>query len=236
MSVKNKNKAIPDNSTQRFLPFSQIRDNVIIMKDDSVRSVMKCSTVNFLLKSEEEQDSIIISFQRFLNSLKNPIQIIVRSTKLDIDWYLSKLNDLAVKQTNPLLQNQTYEYISYLKKLIEVAQIMKKDFYIVVPFDEEENKSIKDDSFLWPIKNFWKSVFKNSIDVLKIKSQLRNYAKMKKWLLDRTNSIKIGLESIWIKSNVIEKWELIKFLTDYYNPNIESYNTIKMDTDYNLIK
>ncbi|PIE85477.1 hypothetical protein CSA08_01825 [Candidatus Gracilibacteria bacterium] len=236
MSVKNKNKAIPDNSTQRFLPFSQIRDNVIIMKDDSVRSVMKCSTVNFLLKSEEEQDSIIISFQRFLNSLKNPIQIIVRSTKLDIDGYLSKLNDLAVKQTNPLLQNQTYEYISYLKKLIEVAQIMKKDFYIVVPFDEEENKSIKDDSFLGPIKNFWKSVFKNSIDVLKIKSQLRNYAKMKKGLLDRTNSIKIGLESIGIKSNVIEKGELIKFLTDYYNPNIESYNTIKMDTDYNLIK
>lgn len=236
MSVKNKSKVIPDNSTQRYLPFSQIRDNVVIMKDDSVRSIMKCSTVNFLLKSEEEQDSIIISFQRFLNSLKFPIQIMVRSTKLDIDWYLWKLTNLAVKQTNPLLQNQTYEYIAYLKKLIEVAQIMKKDFYIIVPFDDEENKSIKDDWFLWPVKNFWNAVFKNSIDVLKIKSQLRNYTKMKKWLVDRSNSVKIGLESIWIKGNIIEKWELIKFLTDYYNPNIESYNTIQMDTDYNLIK
>lgn len=236
MSVKTKNKWIPDNSTQRYLPFSQIRDNVVIMKDGSVRSIVKCSTVNFLLKSEEEQDSIIVSFQRFLNSLKFPIQIMVRSTKLDIDWYLANLTDLAVKQTNPLLQNQTYEYIAYLKKLIEVAQIMKKDFYIIVAFDLEENKSIKDDSLLWPIKSFWNSVFKNSIDVLTIKSQLKNFWRMKKWLLDRTSSIKIGLENIWIRGNAIEKWDLIKFLTDYYNPNLDSYNTVKVDTDYNLIK
>jgi hypothetical protein len=118
------------------------------MKDDSARLVLRCSTVNFLLKNTDEQDAIIISFQRFLNSLDFPIQILVRSKKLDIDSYLNNLNDKALKQTNSLLQNQTYEYIEYLRKLIEVAQIMKKEFYIIIPFDENENKSVKDDSIM----------------------------------------------------------------------------------------
>jgi hypothetical protein len=109
---------------------------------------VQCSTINFLLKSTDEQDSIIISFQRFLNSLDFPIQILVRSKKLDIESYLSDLNDKALKQTNELLQNQTYDYIEYLRKLIEVAQIMKKEFYIVIPFDNDENRSVKDDSIL----------------------------------------------------------------------------------------
>jgi hypothetical protein len=89
-----------------------------------------------------------MSFQRFLNSIDFPIQIIIRSTKLDIDSYLSKLNNLAIKQTNSLLQNQTYEYIEYLKKLIEVAQIMKKEFYIVVAVDNDEDKSVRDLSLI----------------------------------------------------------------------------------------
>lgn len=85
MAVKKAKKPIPDISTQRYLPFSQIRENVMIMKDSSARVVLKCSTINFLLKSTEEQDAIIMSFQRFLNSLDFPIQIMVRSSKLDID-------------------------------------------------------------------------------------------------------------------------------------------------------
>ncbi|MGB2110741.1 MAG: hypothetical protein ACPHY8_02195 [Patescibacteria group bacterium] len=88
MSVKQKKQSIADSSTTRYLPFSQIKDNVVIMKDGSARVIMKCSTINFLLKNTQEQDSIIISFQRFLNSLDFPIQILVRSTKLDIDSYL----------------------------------------------------------------------------------------------------------------------------------------------------
>ncbi|MDR2639975.1 MAG: hypothetical protein LBC61_01190 [Candidatus Peribacteria bacterium] len=147
MAVKEVKKEHPDNSTQRYLPFSEIRENVIIMKDGSARIVVACSAINFLLKGMDEQDSIIISFQRFLNSLDFPIQILVRSKKLDIENYLNNLNDLAVKQTNELIQNQTYDYIAYLRKLVEVAQIMKKEFYIIIPFDNEENNSVKDNSF-----------------------------------------------------------------------------------------
>ncbi len=88
MTVKNKKKKTPDESTQRHLPFSQIRENIIFLKDNSARMVMQCSTINFLLKSTEEQDAIIMSFQRFLNALDFPVQIMVRSSKLDIDGYL----------------------------------------------------------------------------------------------------------------------------------------------------
>ena len=97
-SVKSWKKTIADSSTQRSLAFSEIRDNIILMKDNSSRLVLKCSSINFLLKSSEEQDAIIVSFQRFLNTLKFPIQILVRSKKLDIDSYLQNLQQKALKQ------------------------------------------------------------------------------------------------------------------------------------------
>ena len=231
MAVKTKKKWVADASTQRYLPFSQIRENVLIMKDSSARVVLKCSTINFLLKSTEEQDAIIVSFQRFLNSLDFPIQIIVRSSKLDIDGYIKKMEDLAIKQQNPLLQNQTYEYIAYLKKLIELAQIMKKDFYIVVPFDVEEDKSVKDTSFMGKIKKFWSSTMKNTDTVLKLRDQIRQFQTSKKWLATRTNSIKTSLESIGIKAKELDKTELVKLLTDYYNPRLDNLSTLKTDVE-----
>jgi hypothetical protein len=176
-----------------------------------------------------------LSFQRFLNSLNFPIQILVRSTKLDIDWYLWNLQKKAVKQKNSLLQNQTYEYIEYLKKLVEVAQIMKKDFYIIIPFDETENTSIRDNTIFWLFKNFWKSI-NNSNDILKIRSQIKNFSKIKKWLAERSNMIKTSLENIWIKAKTLNKNELVKLLTDYYNPNLDNFNSFKWDiNNYNLI-
>lgn len=235
MSVKNNKKQLPDATTQRYLPFSQIRDNFVVMKDSSLRIVLKCSTINFLLKSIEEQDAIIMSFQRFLNSIDFPIQIMIRSTKLDIETYLNKLNNLAVNQTNPLLQNQTYEYIEYLKKLIEVAQIMRKDFYIVVPIDNEGDASVRDLTFVGKVKNFWASI-NGQDDIISIKSQIRNLNKNKKALLARVNSVKTSLESIGIRANELSKTELVKFLTDYYNPTLESFNSVKTGIDnYNLI-
>lgn len=235
MPIKNAKKDHPDTSTQRYLPFSQIRENIVIMKDDSARLILRCSTINFLLKNTDEQDSIIISFQRFLNSLDFPIQILVRSKKLDIDSYLSSLNDKAIKQTNPLLQNQTYEYIEYLRKLIEVAQIMKKEFYIVLPYDEKENKSVKEDSLAWIFRNFWLSINWGQ-DLVKLRWQIRNFSKMKKWLIARSNSIKTWLENVWLKAEVLTKQELVSFLTEYYNPSLDSlikfWNNSK---EYNLI-
>ena len=235
MPVKNTKNIHPDNSTQRYLPFSQIRENVIIMKDNSARLVLKCSTINFLLKNTDEQDSIIISFQRFLNSLKYPIQIIVRSKKLDIDSYLNNLKNKALKQKNSLLQNQTYEYVEYLTKLIEVAQIMKKEFYIVIPYDETENSSVKDSSFKWMLKNFWSSINWWQ-QILELKLQIRNFNKMKKSLIIRSNTVKTWLSNVWLKAKILEKQELVAYLTEYYNSSLDNLVTINKDpSEYNII-
>ena len=207
------------------------------MKDDSSRLVLKCSSINFLLKSNEEQDAIIISFQRFLNTLKFPIQILIRSKKLDIDSYLQNLQTKALKQKNSLLQNQTYEYIEYLKKLIEVAQIMKKEFYIIVPYDTLDNISVRDKSMFWPFKQFWNSIFNSWVDIAMIKSQIRQFSKTKKELTSRANSIKTWLENIWVKATELSKSNLVNFLIDYYNPRLDNFTEIKADIeDYDLVK
>ena len=235
MPVKAKNNTTSDSTTQRYLPFSQIRENVILMKDDSWRLVLECSTINFLLKSEDEQNAIIMSFQRFLNSLDFPVQIMIRSKKLDIDGYIKNLNSLWDKQKNPLLQEQTYEYVAYLKKLVEVAQIMKKEFYIIIPFDVLEERSVRDSSFLGVFRNFWLAI-NNANNLIKIKTQIRNFGNIKKWLVNRMNTVKTSLESIGIKTRELQKEELIKFLTDYYNPSLESHTTMQWEvTDYNII-
>ena len=129
---KSKGIAAP---TQQHLKIAEIRDNTLILKDGSVRSVIKVTPVNFDLKSEDEQNSIIYGFQSFLNILEFPIQILVRSKKLDIDMYLEKVISVAEKQENPLLRDQTYDYIDFIKKLVELADIMKKEFYVIIPND-----------------------------------------------------------------------------------------------------
>lgn len=234
MSVKAKKTKNPDASTQRHLPFSQIRENIVLLKDSSARTVLKCSTINFLLKSEQEQDAIIMSFQRFLNALDFPVQIMVRSNKLDINGYLEKLKEKAVGQKNSLLQNQTYEYIEYLKKLVEVAQIMKKEFYLVVPYDMEDNRSVKDTSILWVFKKFWQA-FNNSDDIVKIRWQIRKFSDLKKGLAWRVGTVKTSLESIGIRTTELDKWELVTLLSDYYNPSLWNLQTLKTDiSEYDL--
>jgi hypothetical protein len=99
---------------------------------------------------------------------------------------------------------------------------MKKEFYIIIPFDSDENRSVKDDSILWIFSSFWKSI-NQAADLITIKSQLKTFNKLKKWLNWRFNWVKTWLENIGIKAEELEKQELVSFLTDYYNPRLDSF-------------
>ena len=114
-------------STQMHLKIAEIRDDTVVLKNGGIRGVLKTSSLNFNLKSEEEQNSIIYAYQNFLNSLEFPVQIVVRSKKLDLDNYIAELKTIGDKQTNNLLQRQTYEYIDYIQRLIEYAISWKKN-------------------------------------------------------------------------------------------------------------
>lgn len=178
-TVRTGKKPPKDASTQRYLPFSEIRENMILMKDGSSRMALRIHALNFNLKSTEEQDAILMSYQRFLNALNFPIQIIVRSLKVDIESYINKLKNLALKQTNPLLQEQTYKYVDFLVTLIDLAQIMKKEFYIIVPFDFENNESIRKTDIIGVFKSFW-SALSQEESVADIRNNRIRMTRMKK--------------------------------------------------------
>lgn len=121
-------------STQDFLAIEQIREGIIILKNKALRSVMMVSSLNFALKSEEEQSAIIAQFQGFLNSLDFSVQIVAQSRRLNITGYLDKLQGLANKQPNELLKIQVQEYHKFISELVSAGTIMAKTFFVVVPF------------------------------------------------------------------------------------------------------
>src|SRR3989344_2418570 len=130
-----KNKAAE--STQKYLDIAEIKDNTIILKDGSLRGVVAVSSTNFALKSEDEQNALIGGDQNLLNPPDFPLPILIHSRVLEIGGYLEKLRGLAAGQTNELLRIQMNEYIEYIGKLIEFANIMAKTFYVIVPFSSQ---------------------------------------------------------------------------------------------------
>ncbi len=229
--VQTGKKPPKDASTQRYLPFSEIRDNLILMKDGSSRMVLRVHALNFNLKSMEEQDAILMSYQRFLNSLNFPIQIIVRSLKVDIEAYINRLKNLALKQENSLLQEQTYKYIDFLMNLVDLAQIMKKEFYIIVPFDLESNESVRKTDMLGLFRSFW-SALKQEESVADIRSNRIRIERLKKSNFERASTVKMSLESIGLKSEILDKEDLIKVVYNYYNPRIRTENNLKSETEH----
>lgn len=122
------------NQTQSFVPIKEVRDGIVVLKDGSMRAILMTSSVNFALKSEDEQKSIIYQFQNFLNSLNFDIQIFVQSRNLDIRPYVSLLQERLKVQTDDLMKVQVKEYIEFVRSFTEQANIMTKRFFIVIPY------------------------------------------------------------------------------------------------------
>lgn len=120
--------------TQAFIPIKEIRDNTVILKDGAMRSVVIASSVNFALKSTDEQTAILFQFQDFLNSLDFSVQIFVQSRRLDISPYLALMQERYRAQESDLLKLQTREYIEFIRAFTEEVNIMSKSFYVVVPY------------------------------------------------------------------------------------------------------
>lgn len=126
--------AIDAKPTQSFVPIKEIRDGVIVLKDGSLRAILLASSLNFALKSSEEQQSIIFQFQNFLNSINFSVQIYTQSRRLDIRPYIALLEERLKDQVGDLMKMQTREYIEFIKSFTESTSIMTKSFFIVVPY------------------------------------------------------------------------------------------------------
>ncbi|OHA81419.1 MAG: hypothetical protein A2675_00065 [Candidatus Yonathbacteria bacterium RIFCSPHIGHO2_01_FULL_51_10] len=126
--------AISSKSAQEFIPIKEIRDGIVILKNGELRLILLASSVNFALKSSDEQMAIIMQFQNFLNSLDFSVQIFIQSRRLDIRPYLSTLSDRLGQETNEMMRIQIKEYIDYVRKLTENQGIMTKTFFVIVPY------------------------------------------------------------------------------------------------------
>ncbi|MGB8815885.1 MAG: hypothetical protein WCC74_01405 [Minisyncoccia bacterium] len=123
-------------ATQDFVPIKEIRDGVMILKDGSMRAVIMVSSVNFALKSGEEQEAVIYQFQNFLNSLDFSVQISIQSRQLDIRPYLAQLEERYKAELSDLMKIQIKEYIAFIKAFVEQSNIMTKTFFVVIPFSQ----------------------------------------------------------------------------------------------------
>lgn len=121
-------------SAQKFVPIKEIRNGTVVLQDGSLRSVLLASSLNFALKSEDEQTAIIVQFQNLLNTVEFPIQFFIESRELDIRPYLALLEAQLKEQTIDLIKTQTREYIEFVKGFTENVNIMSKSFFIVVPY------------------------------------------------------------------------------------------------------
>ncbi len=122
-------------ATQEFVPIKEVRDGVIILKDGSLRALLMASSINLALKSNDEQQAIIAQFQNFLNSLEFTAQFFIESRQLDIRPYIGLLEDRYALELDDLMKIQIREYIAFIKDFTERANIMTKNFFIVVPYD-----------------------------------------------------------------------------------------------------
>jgi hypothetical protein len=127
--------ATAQKTTQDFIPIQEIRDGIIILKNGGMRAVILASSLNFALKSQDEQSSILMQFQNFVNSLDFSVQIFIQSKKLDIRPYMALLEDRYKEQATELMKVQVREYIEFIRTFVENTSIMSKSFFVVIPYD-----------------------------------------------------------------------------------------------------
>ncbi len=203
------------NTTQNSLLFSELRDNMVIMNDGSFRAVVACKSINFDLMSSKEREGIEYSYQNFLNSLTFPIQILVRSQRVDIGPYIERLTNIRRDQENMLLNVLTDDYIDFIDTLSQEANIMDKTFYVVIPFFlQGDINTIKRSS-----KSIFSTVFGGQPQQRAIVVDHAQYEKAKDEIKNHVDSVMSGLFQLGIKCVQLNTRELGELYYNFYNPD-----------------
>jgi hypothetical protein len=196
--------------TSSYLEIAEIHDNCVVMKDGTLRAVFLCSSVNFALKSEDEQGATIQAYVSFLNSLDAPLQIVVQSRKLNIDGYLAQLEAMEKSQVNELLRVQTSEYLAYIRELISLGDIMTKRFYVIVQYDHRSDKR----------RSFWRRLISIFSAATSVKISREEFARYADALERRMGYTASGLTSMGLKVARLDTQGLIELYYTTYNPEL----------------
>lgn len=200
-------------SVQRHLDIAEIRDGTIILKNGAIRAVMMVSSINFALKSQDEQEAIIYHFQNFINALDFSVQILVNSRKLNIEDYYKTLSIREKEQPNELLKVQISEYRNFIKELVEMSNIVSKTFYIAIPYSAQEELADLGKGVLGAFGGK-----KNAKQAAVFKEE--EFGKNKGQLLQRVQHVAGGLAGMGLKMTALNTQELIELFYLLYNPEI----------------
>lgn len=195
-------------STQQYLDIAEIRDNTLVMKDGTMRSVLMVSSINFALKSEDEQNAIVAAYVGFLNNIDFPLQVVVQSRELDIEGYLNTLKQKEKEQTNELLKVQIHEYTQYVMELISIGRIMTKRFYITVPFNPLSDKK----------RGFFSGIKDVFLPINLVKIRRSQFIQRREMLTRRVEAVAGGLGSIGLNAMELDTQGLIELFYNTYNP------------------
>lgn len=195
-------------STQSHIPISAVYDDVVVTKKGLFAQVVMVNSLNFGLKSEEEQNAIIAQYQSFLNSLSFPIQITMHSKQLDLTNYVKDLEGRVPQEPNELVRYQIQEYLDFIQKLISIANIMDKKFFITIPYQLPPNEL--------PKEGFLSSLFGSSHVHLKV--PLKKFITIKGELEQRAGNVISGLMSMGITAQTLNTKQLIELFYRTYNP------------------
>lgn len=187
---------MPKAPSQYFLELEKIEKGIVWLKDKSMHGILLVSSLNFILKSAEEQQAIIFQFQDFLNSLDFPIQIVVQSRRLNLTGYLDALKELEKYQPNELLRRLTEEYRKFINSLVEGGQIFTKNFFVVVPFYPTEIPGVKKGE--------------------ELKKEKLERAKIQLW--QRIEFVALGLRRCGLEVALLNTPEIVELLWSWHHP------------------
>jgi len=199
--------------TQNYIDIAEIHDDVVIMKDNTLVAVLLVASVNFDLKSAEEQNAIIQGYIAFINALSFTVQIVIQSRRLNIEGYLNRLKVKEKEQTNELLKIQIKEYSQYIRELVELGDIMTKKFYVVIPYNPQEGLN-KQGMFAKVFNSF------QAVNVVNLRKE--KFLKYKLELNRRVEQVQSGLSSMMVNSQQLDTQSLIELFYNTYNPDIAS--------------
>ncbi len=206
-------KRTTSNSTQNFVPISEMRDGIVMLKDGGLRAILLASSINFALKSEDEQTAFLVQFQNFLNSLDFSVQILVQSRMLDIRPYVATLEEAYKKQLDDLMRVQIQEYIEFIKSFTEAANIMAKSFFVVVPYASSVLSGTKGGALSF-LPSFGSASDKKA-------DQDTTFEESVSQLEQRTAIVQQGLIRAGVRSVQLGTEEAIELLYKMFNPGEE---------------
>ncbi|MCD6148554.1 hypothetical protein J7J18_04230 [bacterium] len=191
---------------QHFLEIKDVRENIAILKDGSLRAILLTSSLNFALKSGEEQEAIIYQFQNLLNSLDFFCQIVVHTQRLNLTGYVEKLKELEENQQNKLLRDQTKGYREFIERLIASGTIMTKSFYLIVPLYPVEVEGLM-------LKKGEKEKKLKGLSLTESQFQ-----KCKTLLLQRVEFLSLGLKRCGLNAVLLKSEQIIELFWNLHHP------------------